>query len=566
MKKRIVWLGTLSLVMGALVWLLLAQSAMMQETATVSGLALSTVEGLVLSSVEGVVMEQGGGPIAGAVVRQKTTANATTSAEDGTFTLGGLTEGIEVTITAWHEGYLIGWADVTPPQAGVNIILKPHYTTDNADYQWYPSNDPDNTMSCMHCMVAWPQWRANAHGNSATNPRFFSVYNGTHITDTITITPGYKLDFPGTDGNCAACHAPAAAIAGVATPFTGTTTITGTVSADMNELVGVETEGSSCEFCHKIGEVNLDPATGLPHDDRPGVLSMRLYRSPPGQVLWFGPFDDVTRRVSYLELEKKSQLCAPCHQFSFGDTPIYQSFREWLESPYPAQGIECQTCHMVPTGVDYFVFTEKGGFIRDPALIASHLQPGASDVDLLQNTVTMTASAQQEKGSLQVTVTITNTGAGHHVPTDHPGRHLILTVTATDGQGQDLPQQGGPTVPDWGGDQAGWPGQAFAKVLRDEETGESPVISYWKPTTIVSDNRIPAMESDTSAYTFAAPSAGGPVTVTAELRFRRLFQDVMDAKGWDTADIVMEEAQVALSTEPWWDVFLPLIWKVATGQ
>ena len=545
MNKHAAWLTTVSLGMGALIWLLLAQSATTQETAAVSG----------------VVLEQGGGPVAGAVVRQQATSTATTSAEDGTFTLDGLPEGTSVTITGWHEGYLIGWAEVTPPQTGVTITLKLHYTSDNPDYQWFPSNDPDHTLSCMHCQVAWPQWRANAHGNSATSPRFFSIYNGTDITATITATPGYKLDFPGTAGNCATCHAPAAAIAGVATPFTGTATITGTVSADMNELSGVETEGSSCEFCHKIGEVYLDPATGLPYDDRPGVLSMRLYRSPLGHILWFGPFDDVTRRVTYLELEKKSQFCAPCHQFSFGGTPIYESFKEWLESPYPAQGIECQTCHMAPTGVDYFVFPEEGGFIRDPALIASHLQPGASDVDLLQNTVSMTLSAQQVKGDLQVTVTITNTDAGHHVPTDHPGRHLVLVITATDGLEQALSQQSGPTVPDWGGAQAGLPGQAFAKVLRDEETGESPVVSYWKPTTIVSDNRIPAMGSDTSVYTFDAPAAGGPVTVTAELRFRRIFQAVMDAKGWGTPDIVMEETQVELSTEPWWEIILLLLWK-----
>lgn len=53
-----------------------------------------------------------------------------------------------------------------------------------------------------------------------------------------------------------------------------------------------------------------------------------------------------------------------------GATPIYESFKEWLESPYPAQAIECQSCHMKPTGVNYFVFPEKGGLIRDPQLIA----------------------------------------------------------------------------------------------------------------------------------------------------------------------------------------------------
>ena len=136
---------------------------------------------------------------------------------------------------------------------------------------------------------------------------------------------------------------------------------------------------------------------------------------------------------------------------------------------------------------------------------------------------------------------------------------MILVVTATDGQGPALPQQSGLTVPDWGGAQAGQPGKAFAKVLRDVKTGEWPVVSYWKQAFIVSDNRIPAMDSDTSVYNFAVPSAGRTVTVTAELRFRRVFQEVMDERGWDTPDILMEVEQVVLTTQPWWEQFLPLV-------
>jgi hypothetical protein len=214
---------------------------------------------------------------------------------------------------------------------------------------------------------------------------------------------------------------------------------------------------------------------------------------------------------------------------------------------------------MAPTGVDYFVFPEKGGLIRDPSLIASHLQPGAADEELLQNTVTMTLNARQAMSWIQVTVAITNTGAGHHVPTDFPGRHMILTIFATDGYGQDLAQHSGPAAPDWGGPQAGLPGKAFAKVLRDVETGEWPVVSYWKQALIVSDNRIPAMAGDTSVYTFTAPNEGVPVTITAELRFRRVFQAVMDGRGWDSPDIVMEQAQTTLAVQPWLDVFLPLV-------
>jgi hypothetical protein len=100
---------------------------------------------------------------------------------------------------------------------------------------------------------------------------------------------------------------------------------------------------------------------------------------------------------------------------------------------------------------------------------------------------------------------------------------------------------------------------AFAKVLRDVQTGEAPVVSYWKQTLIASDNRIAALASDVSTYTFARPAQGGEVTVTAELRFRRLFQAEMEVRSWNSPDIVMEEARAELAVSPGWSVYLPLV-------
>ena len=139
-----------------------------------------------------------------------------------------------------------------------------------------------------------------------------------------------------------------------------------------------------------------------------------------------------------------------------------------------------------------------------------------------------------------------------------PGEEIALHISTNSKEySLEIAREGAEREAVW--TKAGLPGAAFAKVLRDVETGELPVVSYWKQALIVSDTRIPAMGSDTSAYAFATPDTGGAVTVTAELRFRRAFQTVMDAKGWDTPDIVMEEAQATLSVQPWWGVFLPLV-------
>ena len=92
------------------------------------------------------------------------------------------------------------------------------------------------------------------------------------------------------------------------------------------------------------------------------------------------------------------------------------------------------------------------------------------------------------------------------------------------------------------------------KTWRDEYR----VVSYWKQTSIVSDNRIPATESDLSSYTFKAPEAGETITLSVELRFRRLFEDSMLSKDWGTPDVIMEQASRSRVVDPWWQLYLPL--------
>ncbi|UCC65009.1 MAG: carboxypeptidase regulatory-like domain-containing protein, partial [Anaerolineae bacterium] len=429
---------------------------------------LSAVEEPTLppNAVSGVVRDENG-PVAGATVRVQATDNKTTTAAGGSFTLGGLTAGVPVSITAWIEGYFVGWTTAAPGPEPITVTIKPYYTTDNPDYGWLSMEGAEGSKSCGHCMVDhYAEWLADAHSQSAVNPRFLTMYNGTDVRGNQSpytrygysrdygsfplrpdpnkpyYGPGYKLDFPNTAGNCSACHVPAAA----AKPGRA-------YAADPNQLSGIETEGIFCEFCHKIGDVTLNPATGLPYPNMPGVLSMRLYRSEGEQVLFFGTFDDVTRRVSRLPLEEESAFCAPCHFGVFWDTVIYDSYGEWLRSPYsdPETGQTCQDCHMPVTDATTFVLPEKGGLERLPGRIFNHRMPGASDEELLQNAVTMTATAWLEGDAVVVQVDITNDKTGHHVPTDSPLRHLILLVCATDAQGNTLQQLDGPTVPEWGG-------------------------------------------------------------------------------------------------------------------
>lgn len=504
------------------------------------------------ADISGVVVDEAGAPVAGATVRIQTTTNSTTSHLDGSFTLQGLSEGVPVTVSAWKDLYYCAKVEgVLPPASPVTLTLRLYQTNDNPAYVWEP---PTGAISCYSCKVGVTQiWLDNdAHGRSGSNPRFLSLYNATDITGTAIITPGYQLDFPGTAGNCATCHAAGAALDA---PFT----------TNMNTLPELDQNfGIHCDFCHKVADVYLNPSNGLPYNNAPGVISMdvrRPFTDTQNFQLFFGTFDDdnVPEEDTYLPLIEKSQWCASCHQFSFWGVPIYQSFKEWLVSPYPSLGIECQTCHMPSDGVLTNVAPGAGGLERDPLTIHAHTFPGAASEALLQNTVLLTATTQLELNSLQVSLTLTNTEAGHHVPTDFPGRQMLLLVEAHDSQANHLPLLSGSTIPTWGGEQASLPGKVYAKILQDVVSNEYPVVSYWKQTRLLSDNRLAAFESDSSSYLFALPPASQPVTVTVRLLFRRSFIEDMDARGWGMADILMEEITVPVSIPPSWHVYLPLM-------
>ncbi len=285
---------------------------------------------------------------------------------------------------------------------------------------------------------------------------------------------------------------------------------------------------------------------------------MRLYRPDEGQQVFFGTLVDVARRVSYSPLESKSEFCAPCHYGVFGGvvgvgtvtggTLIYNSYGEWLDSPYsdPKTGQTCQQCHMPVSSANYFVFPERGGLTRDYVPLHDHTMPGASDEKLLQNAVTLKSTARREGDTLQVEVSVTNDKTGHHVPTDAPIRSMILVVEALDAGGKRLPLSQGPVNPAWAGNYAGQPGKSFAKVLKDEWTGETPTAAYWRPVSIVEDTRLAAMATDTTGYTFALP-AGQAAQVKVRLIFRRAFQALAEQKGWTDPDFLMEEAMIPVA-------------------
>ena len=530
-----------------------------------------TMEGSITGSVK-----DDKGPVAWAVVRVQATDNYTLTDSKGRFEISSLIPGESFRLTAWAPGYYNcgGDKDYGIDSQNVEIHLIAHADEDNPNYQWLPSESlsgEGESQGCAECHsnagtefnfpLPVDEWKLDAHSRSAKNPFFLTMYSGTDILGnksppTVNINrrdygriplppnldkpyfgPGFKLDFPEIDGSCAACHTPTAA---VNNPY----------STDPRRVTGVGAEGVSCDFCHKVWDVRLKPGENIPYPNMPGVLSFEFRRPYRDHQFFAGPFDDVAPfEDTYSPLQKKSRFCAPCHFGVFWDTIIYNSYGEWLDSPYssPVDGQSCQDCHMPKGKSSFFALPEKGGLDRVPNTIGSHKMPGVNDTELLQNSVTMVVTADWEDEKVTVTVAITNDMAGHHVPTDSPLRHMLLLLRAAGEGGEELQLLEGPTVPEWGGRgdpdsgyYAGRPGKGYAKILQERWTGISPSGAYWNPTDIILDNRIAAFETDISQYSFFT-GRYTTLTINAKLIFRRAFIELRDLKKWETKDILMEE-------------------------
>lgn len=543
-----------------------------------------------VDTISGVVSDLSGRPVPGAIVRVKGTDISTLTDSNGSFNLIDFIPALRTRVTAWKDGYYTAGADALPWNATVDLTLSSYIGADNPDYAWIPPAIETRskveewitqtglyladwisfnrifqplaerlTLGCRDChgQTIYNQWAASAHALGGQNARFLTMYNGMDLSGNQSPTtrfgysrdygsfplppdsnqpyygPGYKLDFPETAGNCATCHLPTAATEQH-------------YARDPNQVDGVRAQGTHCDFCHKIATVKLDTATGQPYENMPGILSIELMRPSSESQLFFGPYDDVdVGPDTYLPLMKQSEICAPCHSASFWGVPIYQSFSEWQASPYPAEGKTCQTCHMQPDGVTTNFAPGRGGVERDPNTIPTHSFPGATDETLLENTAEMTVITQRKGDQLIVDVSVTNTEGGHHIPTGSPLRQIFLVVRASDEKGRTLVLQNGPKLPDWSGNLKDLPGVYFAKILEQLWTGITPTGAYWTPTRLVEDNRLPARSTNTSHYVFGSQDSGD-INVEAQLIFRRAYYELMQQKGWETPDIMMESISVSV--------------------
>jgi hypothetical protein len=538
---------------------------------------LAAPRGAAAAEIRGAVADERGRPIAGAIVRVQATAVAARTDSQGRFALEHEPAGnrsllddppAPVVLTAWKEGYLNGASEGDEEAV---IVLKPVPSGDNDDYRWLSPDFPNLleradivfrkglvavtgneqlgsrfTRNCSNCHAdsAVAQWRTDAHSRAARNPIVLSMYNGTGADGRRGVFPGYRLDFPNSDGNCASCHAPLHALSSES-------------GGDLNAVTGIARQGISCDFCHKVRDVELHPDGGFP-----GVLSMKLNRPAEGRQVFYGPYDDaVAGPDSFAAVYAESRFCAACHDGKFWGVSIYSEFEEWAESSYAQEGVQCQDCHMQSDGkATRVAAADNGGVRRSPQDISTHAFRGPADVRFMTEAVELNLSAAKSGDGVDVDVALSNAGAGHHLPTGVPMRNVILVLEAVDANGKALRQVDGPVVPEWGGsgrpqegNYAGQPGRGFAKILADAAKSfpranpdrRSPT-PHWRQSVVVSDNRIPARATDVSRYRFDHTGPGASeeaVTVRARVIYRRAFKPWIDAKGWPLEDLEIARSE-----------------------
>jgi hypothetical protein len=267
-----------------------------------------------------------------------------------------------------------------------------------------------------------------------------------------------------------------------------------------------------------------------------------LLRPAQGQ-LFFGPLDDVDRREdAFAPVYRSSRYCASCHEGTVLGVAVYTTYSEWLASPAARQGVQCQGCHMTPTGRLSNIAPGKGGIPRDPRTLGNHRFFDASQEAMLRRCLRVSPKVVRQADAVHVEVEVRADGVGHRVPTGFVDRNLVLVVEALDHAGRPVAARRGPQLPAVAGESAA--GRLYARLLKDFD-GYSPA-PFWRADPAVTDSRLVPGRPDRSAYDF--PAAVERVRV--RLLYRRFWPDTARDKGWPDNETVVFRKTLAAPPVP----------------
>jgi hypothetical protein len=213
---------------------------------------------------------------------------------------------------------------------------------------------------------------------------------------------GQLLDMePATSTVCATCHTPLS-------EQLPELAYRNTYSPNKAFDATLQQQGLVCAACHVRQHQRFGP---------PRRADLPLL--PTGTSVPHGGF---TESVAF----QRAEFCKSCHQFNPGDFAlngklIENTYDEWQQSVYAKEGRHCQSCHMPDR---------------------RHLWRGIHDADMVKQalsvTVTPPAASYQPGDTIHTVITMTNSGAGHYLPT-YVTPKIFVQVQLLDAQGQSIP-------------------------------------------------------------------------------------------------------------------------------
>jgi len=320
---------------------------------------------------------------------------------------------------------------------GTNVLRAP----DGRDI-----SPPEHWRSTMMASAARdPFWRAKVSAEVAAHPELKTVI----------------------EDKCTTCHAPMGRTQAIAS---------GQEAYSITEMAAdpLALDGVSCTVCHQIQPANL----GLPESfsGHYEITDARVIFGPYQNPLTNPMITNVNYTPQYGSHMGQSELCATCHTLFtptvdnsgniIGQAPEQTPYLEWLNSRYPAEGTECQTCHMPKLDASVVISNRPRAlsarspffehhFVGANVFMLKVLKANATELGvtataahfdstlarslwmLQHRTADLQATASWDGDTLVLAVTVKNK-TGHKFPTAYPSRRAWLEVHVTDSNGQSV--------------------------------------------------------------------------------------------------------------------------------
>ncbi len=362
------------------------------------------------------------------------------------------------------------------------------------------ATDFAQALQCVCHNMLLTEWQESLHSRALEDPIF-----KLKVEEADGATGGAMGPF------CRRCHAPVA-------------NMTGQEGAE--QLTPAAGQSVVCSFCHQVTKV-AEPPDNVSHLLAPtGVMRAQL---KDAQAPHF---------TRYSALHESSRFCGGCHDLRHPETGVrlLNTYTEWKGSPQAEKGVQCQDCHMseappavgpstgfaaeaAPQRDNIYHMTFAGAQVAlgNPSR-ATALLKSAAKIDLSAPDI-MPAG-----GAADVTVKVTNVGAGHYLPTGVTEiRRMWLSVTVGDGDG---------TETELGR-------REFGTEFKDAR-GKHPVAAELA-AGIAKDDRIPPMQSVTETYRLELPAGAQAADVRAQLLYQSVPDSVAEHAGVSNPTTVMAE-------------------------